>query len=77
MLLGLGMCCGLLFTELAFLVLYVLTAPALTFSSGPDLLLHLYLIYTGYTALGLLLSSLSPFLREVSQLHAASMQILM
>ncbi|KAL5260424.1 hypothetical protein ACHWQZ_G010524, partial [Mnemiopsis leidyi] len=67
MLLGLGMCCGLLFTELVFLVLYVLTAPALTLSSGPHLLLHLYLIYTGYTALGVLLSSLSQFLREVIQ----------
>lgn len=67
MLLGLGMCCGLLFTELVFLVLYVLTAPALTLSSGPHLLLHLYLIYTGYTALGVVLSSLSQFLREVRQ----------
>ena len=68
MLLGIGMCCGLLFTELVFLVLYVLTAPALTLSSGPHILLHLYLIYTGYTALGVLLSSLSPFLREVCNL---------
>lgn len=59
------MCCGLLFTELMFLVLYVLTAPALALSSGPNLLLHLYLIYTGYSGLGVLLSPLSPFLREV------------
>ena len=62
------MCLGgsVLFSEYFFLILYVLTAPALTLSSGSNLLLHLYLIYTGYTFIGIALSPVSPFLREVT-----------
>jgi len=61
------MCCGVLLSEIMFLLMYVFTAPALTASSGPHLLLHLYLIYTGYSVLGALLTSLTPFFREVIQ----------